>query len=293
MQGSAPSHSRGWVRIRKSLRQEDYRGKIFAGSIPCLGWQSSSSMACFPAIIRPSLRSEPVLKRPSNALPNEGMSVRILLFGVLLILYTSASAVWGQEVTTRLPLLVTKSADLKTIFPPSTHPLIEAPQIERFLDELDGAPPEWATVYGHGHHDPGHDDRLFNLNRERDALREGKPALQWPVSFVWPGELSRYDSEKEGFSVAVGPKFNPTRWGIVRFKPEEVPSNLLAVPDAPTRGTLLRELENKQAIDIIVIMTGRLIPQESIVYDFSHDEEGVGLIMPVVRVERLDYVLVR
>ena len=38
-------------------------------------------------------------------------------------------------------------------------------------------------------------------------------------------------------------------------------------------------------------MTGRTILQESIVYDFSHDEEGHGLIMPVVRIERIDYVL--
>jgi hypothetical protein len=40
-------------------------------------------------------------------------------------------------------------------------------------------------------------------------------------------------------------------------------------------------------------MTGRLIPQESIVYDFSHDEEGLGLIMPLVRVEQVDFVMPR
>jgi len=38
-------------------------------------------------------------------------------------------------------------------------------------------------------------------------------------------------------------------------------------------------------------MTGRLIPDESVVYDFSHDQEGLGVIMPVVKVERLDYLL--
>lgn len=37
-------------------------------------------------------------------------------------------------------------------------------------------------------------------------------------------------------------------------------------------------------------MTGRLISEESIVYDFSHEEEGRGLIMPVVRIERMDYL---
>ena len=41
------------------------------------------------------------------------------------------------------------------------------------------------------------------------------------------------------------------------------------------------------------VMTGRLIPDESLVYDFSHEEEGQGLIMPVIRVERVYYLLAR
>jgi len=40
-------------------------------------------------------------------------------------------------------------------------------------------------------------------------------------------------------------------------------------------------------------MVGRLVPEESLVYDFSHDEEGVGIIMPVVRIERIEYLLAR
>jgi hypothetical protein len=219
--------------------------------------------------------------------------VKTLGLIILLIASTSAVTSWGQEVTMTLPLLLNSSTDLQVILPPGTQLLIETSAIERFLDELEGTPPEWATVYGYGHHDPGHDDRLFSLNRERDALREGNPLLQCLVAFVWPGELSRYDPVSQGFSVAVGPKFNPTRWGMVRFKPEDLPGHLLAVPDAATRATLLRELDKKQPIDITVVMTGRLVPEESIVYDFSHDEEGLGLIMPIVRIERLDYVMVR
>jgi hypothetical protein len=221
------------------------------------------------------------------------MFVKTLVFGVLLVVCMSAPTVRAQEVTTTLPLLLSKSADLPAILPPDIHLLIETSAIERFLDELDANPPDWATVYGHGHHDPDHDDRLFGLNRERDTLREGKPALQWRVAFVWPGELSRFDPASGGFNVAVGPKFIPTRWGIVRFKPEDLPGNLLAVPDMSTRARLLHEREKNRPIDIAVVMTGRLVPQESIVYDFSHDEEGVGLIMPVVRIERIDYLLER
>ena len=170
---------------------------------------------------------------------------------------------------------------------------MEPPAIEQFLDELDGAPPDWATVYGHGHHDSDHDDRLFALNRERDAKREAKPALQWRVTFLWPGELSSYDPKTGGFRVAIGPKFTPTRWGVVRFKQEDLPANLTAVPDPSLRETLRRRFEKGEKIEIQVAMTGRLIAEESILYDFSHDQEGLGLIMPVVRIEQVDFLNIR
>lgn len=201
------------------------------------------------------------------------------------------SLTFSEEANGTRPLLTQKLEGLRLVLPSDAHLLIKTSAIEHFLDELDGTPPDWATVYGHGHHDPGHDERLFNLNRERDAKREGKPALQWLVTFLWPGELSDYDHKSGGFRVAVGPKFNPTRWGIVRFKPEEVPSDLIVLPMAALRDILRARLEKGEHVEIEVAMTGRLIPEESIVYDFSHDEEGRGLIMPVVRIERIDYVL--
>jgi len=200
---------------------------------------------------------------------------------------------WSQDANTVRPLLTGPLSRLTTIFPGNTHLLIETKAIEVFLDTLDGSPPDWATVYGHGHHDPGHDDRLFALNRERDAKREENPALQWRVAFVWSGELSGYDPKTGGFSVALGPKFNPTRWGVVRFKYEDLPSNLIAAPNPRQRTKLRKQFEKGQKIEVHVVMTGRLIPNESIIYDFSHDQEGLGLIMPVVRIERVDYLLVR
>ncbi|HXC66788.1 MAG TPA: hypothetical protein VN638_05160, partial [Nitrospiraceae bacterium] len=93
--------------------------------------------------------------------------------------------------------------------------------------------------------------------------------------------------------LAIGPIFTPTRWGVVRFKPEEVPSNLVVIPNPSTRDVLRRQLEAGRKIGIEIAMVGRLIPDESIVYDFSHDEEGVGIIMPVVRIERVEYLMVR
>ena len=216
----------------------------------------------------------------------------IIHTGLLVGLWFPSSS-FSEEATGTRPLLTQKLDGLRLVLPSDAHLLIETKAIEHFLDELDGTPPDWATVYGHGHHDPGHNERLFNLNRERDVKREGKPALQRRVTFLWPGELSDYDPKSGGFRVAVGPKFNPTRWGIVRFKPEEVPSNLMAIPNSSQREALRRKFEKGQRIEVDVALTGKLIPEESIVYDFSHDEEGLGLIMPVVRIERIDYLMSR
>ena len=190
-------------------------------------------------------------------------------------------------------LLTIAPEDLPRILPADSHLLIDPHSIEQFLDALDAAPPDWAMVYGHGHHDPEHDERLFRLNRERDAKRAGKEALQWTVAFLWSGELSRYEPTSGGFTIAMGPIFTPTRWGMVRFKAEDLPSNLFAIPGAGERDRLRRQVAAGQKVEIEIAMIGRLIPEESLVYDFSHDEEGLGLIMPVVRIERVEYLLVR
>ncbi|OQW34017.1 MAG: hypothetical protein A4E19_19035 [Nitrospira sp. SG-bin1] len=186
------------------------------------------------------------------------------------------------------PLRAIYPATLPSILPSDTHLLIEPNAIEAFLRALEGVPPNWATVYGRGHHDPGHDERLFNLNRERDAAREGNPVLNWRVAFVWPGELSQFDVETRSYAVAVGPEFNPTRWGLVRFKPEEFPSNLRVRPDKNLADRIKRSLAEHANVSVSVVMVGMLIPSESIIYDFSHDAEWVGVIMPVVRVERVE-----
>jgi hypothetical protein len=111
------------------------------------------------------------------------------------------------------------------------------------------------------------------------------------VAFIWSGELSRFDPEARGYPVSVGPEFNQTGWGIVRFKPEEAPGNLRVMPNQTLVGPINRRLAAHEKVEVFVVMSGTLIPAESIVYDFSHEEEGRGLIMPVVRVERVDVLL--
>ena len=189
------------------------------------------------------------------------------------------------------PLFRAGNGDLSSLLPKGSLLLTAPDTIEAFLSALDGQPPDWATVYGTGHHEPEHDERVFQLNRDRDAGRKGKEALRWQVTFLWSGQLSTYDPASGGFAVALGPDSIRTRWGTVRFKAEELPANLMAVPDADSRDRLLRP-QTSSPVEIEVVMTGRLIPDESIIYDFSHEEEGQGVIMPVVRIEQVDYVLV-
>ena len=210
-----------------------------------------------------------------------------LLSGLLLV----PSPIRSEDATGLRQLRTIPLTKLGSLLPPWTHVLIERSAIEAFLVALEGAPPDWATVYGQGHHDPEHDARLFNLNRERDVAREGNPALNWHMAFIWPGELSQFDPDTRSYTVAIGPEFNATGWGMVRFKPEEFPSNLRVRPNKKLAGLINRSLAKREKAEVVVVMAGALIPTESIIYDFSHEEEGVGLIMPVVRVEQVEVVL--
>jgi hypothetical protein len=213
------------------------------------------------------------------------------VIAVLSLTVGSVGDGWAEDAIGTRPLLTIAYKELHSILPQDCHILIDPHSIEQFLDALDGNPPDWSLVYSHGHHDPALDKRLFTLNRERDAKRAGNPALTQLITFVWFGELSRYDAEAGGFHMALGPKLTPTRWGLVRFKYVDLQGELVAKASATLREELEQRLAGGESVDITVAMTGRLIPDESLVYDFSHDQEGLGVIMPVVKVERLDYLL--
>jgi hypothetical protein len=213
------------------------------------------------------------------------------VIAVLFLTVGSVGEGWGEDAPGTRPLLTIAPKNLHSILPPDYHILIDPHSIEQFLDALDGTPPDWSLVYGHGHHDPALDERLFTLNRERDAKRAGNPALTQLITFVWFGELSRYDAEAGGFRVVLGPKLTPTRWGVVRFKYEDLSGELVAKASATLQSELEQRFARGESVDITVVMTGRLNPDEAVVYDFSHDQEGLGVIMPVVKVERLDYLL--
>ena len=213
----------------------------------------------------------------------------VLAAGLLALVCVGPTAAQAESELGVQPLHREFSAALASL-PPQTQLLLKSESIERFLTALDGHPPDWPTVYGQGHHGPGHDERLFALNRERDAGRVGKDALHWMIAFVWLGELSRFDQEAGGFHVALGPKFTRTGWGDVRFKHEDLPATLIALAGGETTDLRTRQQQGER-VEIEVLMAGRLIEEESLVYDFSHEAEGQGLIMPVVRIEALAFVL--
>jgi hypothetical protein len=206
------------------------------------------------------------------------------LLSLLIVIPSSSYA----EETEAVRLLLTQD-QLQSALSEDTRLLDDAEVIERFLEALDGTPPNWQEIYGD--HGAGHDERLFALNRERDVLREGRGELTSRLTFLWSGELSSYDSDLGVFHVAMGPKLIPTRWGLVRFKPDNVPSNLVAVPPPNLAEQLCTRVSKGERIEVDVAITGWLLPDESIIYDFAHDEPGQGMVMPVVRAERVDYVL--
>lgn len=171
----------------------------------------------------------------------------------------------------------------------SVRALLTPADQELFLNELDKQPPDWTRL----HDRPGEElgAKLFDFNRKRDAAREGHPLLSQRVAFWWLGLLGEYRETHRGFTVVMGPEFTETTWGLVRFKPLELPNAMIAVPSADRLPTLRDRRAKGKPVEIRILFTGTLIPWESMVYAFSHDGEKQGLIMPVVQVDGVRYFL--
>lgn len=206
----------------------------------------------------------------------------------VLLMLLQASA-FGEDVVGTRPLLVATQKTLPTLLPQDIRLLHDPIAIETFLASLDGIPPDWHAFHGaHGDHQS---EQLFALNRERDRLRTGRQALAQRITFLWNGVLSCDVPDRGGFLVAIGPEMIATKWGIVRFKPENLPVELVAVPPAKLKESLRQRAAHGESIPVMVAMTGRLVPDESLIYDFAHEDPSQGMIMPMVRVERVDYFI--
>ena len=171
----------------------------------------------------------------------------------------------------------------------SIRPLLTAQEQEAFLMELEKQPPAWDQL----HDPPGeeHGARLFDLNRQRDDLREGNPLLNQRIAFVWSGIAHEFHDAHQGVKVVMGPNPTQTTWGIVRFKPTGLPNEMVAVPPPSLLQALQIQIGEGQAIEIGILFTGTLIPWESIIYGFSHDGLEQGMVMPVVQIEKVDYFI--
>lgn len=210
------------------------------------------------------------------------------LLGVLVVWPAAGLA---QMVETVKPLYRYGEVEVLSVIGDQTLLLNSAHALEPFLEDLDNHPPEWTAIYGSG--DAASMDRLFDVNRARDRGREGRPGLGQRIAFVWEGIVTRLNPDTGGFRLAIGPKKIQTSWGVVRFKPSGLPPGLVAVPEK----SLAQEIQGKkhrgESVDVDLWLAGYLIPDESIIYAFAHEEPGQGLVMPVVAIEQIEYFLAR
>jgi hypothetical protein len=188
------------------------------------------------------------------------------------------------------PLLALEGKTIQELLPFPIQPLIFPQEIEEFLKKLDGKPPDW-TKFRHSDM-AEQSEQLFQFNRQRDTDRTVKGALlKQRVAFVWAGFLREYLPEFQGFSVALGPELTHTSWGIIRFKPVDLPDYLVAVPSIHLRKHLLTRQKQGEPIEIMIVCIGNVISQESLIYAYSHDGHQDGMILPVVSIQKLLYVL--
>ncbi len=219
----------------------------------------------------------------------QGQPLRDLGLLLIWMIGTSPQYVLGQSSIGIQPLLETSKSSVETLIPSSTRLLITGQDQVIFLTEIEKSPPTWETL----HDQPGEErgTRLFAFNRARDDARANHPALKQHIAFFWSGILRQFDSEHQGFRVAMGPVRTKTPWGTVRFKPVNLPSEMIAVPGKRLVQPLSEKITRGEKIEIHILFTGFLAPNESLMYAFSHENSDQGMILPFVRIDGVQYIL--
>jgi len=212
-------------------------------------------------------------------------------FSVLFILAYAwfASVAYGQDAPEGIRPLIVLEAPIHTIIPSGVMFLDEPKTTEQFLTKLEGHPPDWEYLFGKNVDERY--DRLFDESEKRDALRVDNPNLTQPMAFLWDGFLTSLRQDKNGFGVSIGPRQIQTSWGIVRFKLANEPFEMTAMPPPKLFETLKKTRAGKEEVAIIILYRGTLIPEESVMYDFSTTKEGEGMILPIVELTQVDYFL--
>lgn len=211
-----------------------------------------------------------------------------MLIPVLLLFWGCAS---GLQVTQAdLPSGVRPLQDgpIERLIPDGSRLLDDPEAIERFLTTLDGSPPDWARLYHFHGEAPG---LLWDENQRRNRARADHPLLEQPFTYVWTGTLSTYYPAYDGFGIAIGPKLFHTTWGTVRFKAFRLPVRIVAVPSNERRQALRRRVAAGDEVPVEILFSGRLLPNESVIYGFSHEHPGEGVVMPVILLDHVAYRL--
>ncbi len=219
-------------------------------------------------------------------------SIQILACVVLWSSFHGPPQVHSQtEINSGIqPLLELDGQSIQSFIPTSIKPLILSNDIEDFLRTLEHEPPDWTQLQHPNMTEQS--EHLFQFNRERDKARSGTYALmEQPIAFLWAGILRQYLPEYEGFSLALGPELTHSSWGIIRFKPINLPDYLVAIPSRALRKKLLSRQKQGEQLEIIVVCIGTLAPDESLIYAFSHDDHKDGMILPVVSIDNMMYFL--
>lgn len=212
-------------------------------------------------------------------------------FRVLLIIASVwfAPVAYGQETPEGVRPLQILDKPVNSVIPSGVS-FIETPEAtEEFLARLEGHPPDWKFLFGKNVDERY--DRLFEESAKRDARRVGNPTLDKPIAFLWDGFLTSARENKAGFAVSIGPRHIQASWGVVRFKIAMLPREMTAMPSTKFFELIKQKRAQKEEVAILIVFRGKLIPEESLMYDFSTAKEGEGMILPIVNITQVDYLL--
>lgn len=212
--------------------------------------------------------------------------MRVLL---ILVMVWFAPVAYGQEAPEGIRPLIALEKPIHTVLSSGVMFLNEANTTEQFLAKLEGHPPNWKYLFGNNVDERY--DRLFNESEKRDAQRVGNPNLEQPIAFLWDGFLTSLREDKAGFGVSIGPRQIQTSWGIVRFKLANEPFEMTAIPSPEVIEEIKKKGSRKEQVEIVILNRGKLVSEESLMYDFSTKKEGEGMILPIVELIQIDYFL--
>lgn len=199
------------------------------------------------------------------------------------------SVAYGQDTPEGIRPLIVLDKPVDTVIPSGVMFLNEPNITEQFLTKLEGQPPDWKYLFGKNVDERY--DRLFDESEKRDVRRADNPNLEQSIAFLLDGFLTRVRDDKPGFAVSIGPRQIQTSWGIVRFKIANQPFEMTAMPSTELFKDLKQKRDRKEEMAILIVFQGKLIPEESLMYDFSTAKEGEGMILPIVELTQVDYVL--